>query len=161
MARLPVLRYLPLLLLGGFAADIASIVWVGGWLGVVPVLLLLFGGGVVGVMLFKSAGVKVASVLRSSTRRPELERNLAAATLARSGAGLLFLLPGFASDGLALALLLPPVQRWISARLKFGGGFTGARYRPARGQVIDAEAIEITAEVEAPGPQNPPPERRP
>ncbi len=146
------LRFLPLLLLAGFAADIASIIWVGGLIGVLPVLLLLAAGGIVGIGLFRSAGVNAATVMRSGAARESALRSLAGTTVGRVGAGLFFLLPGFASDLLALVLLLPPVQGWIASRFRMNTTYASGGYGHRRGQVIDAEAIEITGEVEAPRP---------
>jgi UPF0716 protein FxsA len=148
------LRFLPFLLLAGFAADIASIVWVGGWIGVLPVLLLLAAGGIIGVALFRAAGAEAASVMRSGAAREPGLRSLAATTLGRVGAGLLFIAPGFASDVLALALLLPAVQGWIASRLRMSADPPGRRNGYGRGAVIDAEAVEITGEVPAPGPSD-------
>jgi UPF0716 protein FxsA len=107
------LRYLPVFLLLGFFLEIASIIWVGGAVGVIPTLLLLLAGGIIGISLFRSAGVNAATVLRSPVQDPSLHRGLAGATLLRIAAGLLFMVPGFFSDALALLLFLPPVQSWL------------------------------------------------
>lgn len=143
-------RFVPLLLLSGFAADVASIIWVGGWIGVLPTLLLLVAGGIVGAALFRSAGVNAANMLRQPLAGPSQGRELAGTTLARVAAGLLFILPGFASDFLGLLLLLPAVQRQITARMKLEPQFRKEARPSPRGAVIDAEAIEITGEVENP-----------
>ena len=60
-------------------------------------------------------------------------------------AGLLFMSPGFATDVLALILLLPPVQ---AATAKYVMSFftvTSATWPrpPAQGPVIEGEAVEI------------------
>lgn len=147
------LRYLPVFLLAGFFLEIASIIWVGGAAGVIPTLLLLIAGGIIGISLFKSAGVNAATVLRSPVQDPSLHRGLAGATLLRIAAGLLFMVPGFFSDALALLLFLPPVQGWLKSRMKAGTFTMGPE---ATGQtrrqdtVIDIEAIEIHGEVEPP-----------
>jgi UPF0716 protein FxsA len=147
------LRFLPVFLLAGFVLEIASIIWVGDALGVIATLLLLLAGGILGVSLFKSAGVNAAQVLRSPVQDPSLHRGLAGDTLVRVGAGLLFMVPGFFSDGLALLLFLPPVRRWLRARMNVEQFTTGAgRTGPSRQQttIIDVEAVEIHGEVEPP-----------
>lgn len=149
------LRILPLLLLGGFAADIASIIWVGGKIGILPVLLLLALGGIIGIALFRSAGVNAALVMRSGPARESALRSLAGTTVGRVGAGLLFLLPGFASDVVALVLLLPPVQRRIASGFRMSMLQRPSAYGQRQGQIIDAEAIEIVSDADVPGPPGP------
>ncbi len=147
------LRYLPVFLLAGFVLEIASIIWVGDALGVIATLLLLLAGGIIGVSLFKSAGVNAAEVLRSPVQDPSLNRGLAGDTLIRVGAGLLFMVPGFFSDGLALLLFLPPVRRWLGGRMKAGTlRTTTAETASARRHVtvIEAEAVEIQGDAEPP-----------
>lgn len=142
-------QYLPIMILAGFMLEIASIIWIGGIIGVLPTILLLIAGVAAGVSVFKSAGSNAAAVLRSSIQDPRTQRNLAGATMARVMAGVLFAVPGFFSDLAAIALLLPPVQAWIARRFKLAG--FEARYAPVqtyqRGTVIEGEAIEIEGEI--------------
>lgn len=147
---LPMLRFFPVLLLAAFAAEIASIIWVGGRIGVAPTLLLLLAGGVAGLRLIKAAGVSVAEALRSPVQTGTPLRGLGGPAAARAVSGLLLLVPGFCSDILALLLFLPPVRRWIGSRFRIHT-FTPPRADGQRFQeVIDAEAVEIIAEVEPP-----------
>ena len=144
------IRFLPLFLLTGFAIEIASIIWVGSALGVLPTLLLLAGGGLLGASLIKSAGTGVVQALRSPVQGGSPLAGVGELAVARVLSGLLFLVPGFFSDVLGILLLLPPVRRWLRSRLKVQT-FT-AQPAPDRrfDRVIEAEAIEITAEVEPP-----------
>lgn len=147
------LRALPLLILAGFAAEIASIIWVGSAIGVLPALVLLFGGGVLGISLLKSAGLGIAAAIRSPVQASSLQRDAAGKALARVLSGLFFLIPGFLSDVAGLILLLPPVARWLQSRVAVQGFSTQGPHRPdyhRHATIIDAEAVEITAEVEAP-----------
>lgn len=147
------LRALPLLILAGLAAEIASIIWVGSAIGVLPALLLLFGGGILGISLLKSAGLGIAAALRSPVQASSLQKDAAGKAMARVLSGILFLIPGFLSDVAGLLLLLPPVARWLQSKVAVQGfsaqGFQQPEYR-RHATVIDAEAVEITAEVEAP-----------
>jgi UPF0716 protein FxsA len=139
-------RYLPALLLAGFVLEIASIIWVGGAIGVFPTLLLLFAGGMVGAAVFRSAGSNATTVLRASVQDPGRQRNLAAATLARVFSGVLFILPGFFSDLAAVLLLLPPVQAWLGAKFRTTESFESAGYASSErrsGLIIEGEATEI------------------
>jgi UPF0716 protein FxsA len=147
-------RLLPLLFLFGLVAEIASIIWMGRAVGVAGTLLLLFLGGIVGMSLIKSAGTGIAAALRSPVQASSLQQGAAGVAVARVAAGLLFIIPGFFSDALGLLLLLPPVRQWLRSKVAvqgFSASSMGPEPRPRRyDTVIDAEAIEIVAEVEPP-----------
>jgi UPF0716 protein FxsA len=146
-------RLLPLLLLAGLAAELASIILVGGYLGVLPTLLLLLGGGVLGIGLIRSAGLGIAAALRSPVQASSLHRGEAGKALARVIAGLLFIIPGFISDFLGLLLLLPPVRTWLGAKLPAAGVAAGPPPPRRYETVIDAEAVEIVGEILPPEPR--------
>ena len=155
------LRYLPAFLLIGFVLEIASIIWVGARLGVIATLLLLLAGGIAGLSLFRSAGTTVAAALRSPLQHPSQQRGLAGVMVLRVASGVLFLIPGFCSDAAAIVLLLPPVQKWLGARMKLPTDSPAGRqprYRRDTGLVIEAEAIEIDGEAEARRSDGKPPE---
>ena len=146
-------RLLPLLMLAGLAAELASIILVGNLLGVGPTLALLFGGGVLGFALIRSAGLGIAAALRSPVQGSTLPKGVASKAVARVIAGLLFVIPGFLSDALGLLLLLPPVRSWLGAKLPFATFSTG-RPAPRRYEtVIDAEAVEVVGEILPPEPR--------
>lgn len=133
------IRLLPLLLLVGLLAEIASLVIVGRWIGVVPVLLLVIGAGIAGVSLIRAGGMTIAEAMRRPSRLEPALANPGLTGVFRAIAGLLLILPGFVSDTAALAILFPPVQRMITGLLT---GFA-KKPNPSSGPVIDAEAIEI------------------
>jgi UPF0716 family protein affecting phage T7 exclusion len=64
--------------------------------------------------------------------------------------GLLFIVPGFFSDFIALLLLLPPVRNFLMSRLKVETFPAESRAAGRYDTEIEAEAIEITGEIEAP-----------
>ena len=150
------LRFLPLLFIAGIALEIASIIWIGGLVGILPTLLLLLAGGVIGVGLFRSAGANMVETLRSPIQQMSLQRGLAARTMFRVLAGLLFILPGFFSDTLGALLLLPPLQRILLSKVRvetFSSESPPTRHYTT---VIEGEAVEITAELDG----KPTPDRR-
>lgn len=153
-------RLIPLLILAGLVAEIASIIWVGKALGLIPTLLLLFASGFVGIRLLKMAGTSVMEAFRSPVQPSSPMRGVGGMAVTRVLAGLLFLIPGFFSDVLALLVLLPPVQRWVRSRFRVETFTTSTdgRAGPFRDQpfdtVIEGEAVEIVAEVEAPPSSN-------
>lgn len=144
------IRFLPLLFLAGIAAEIASIIWVGGLIGVIPTLLLIVLGGVIGIRLVKSAGMSVVEAVRSPVQSASPLKGLGGQAAAGALSGLLFLLPGFFSDALGLLLFLPPVRRWLGSRFRVqtytASPAAGRRYE----RVIEAEAVEIAGEIEPP-----------
>lgn len=145
-------RLLPFLILAGLATELASIIVVGNVLGVIPTLLLLFAGGAAGIGLIRSAGTSIAAALRSPVQASSLQRGVASQAMARVLAGILLLVPGFFSDLLGLLLLLPPVRRWLRSKIQVRSFSTGAPQERRYDTVIDAEAVEIAAEVLPPDP---------
>ena len=145
-------RFLPLLFLAAVAAEIASIIWVGSLIGVLPTLLLLLLGGAIGVRLIKTAGMSLAQAIHSPVQSATPLKGVGGTAAARAMSGLLFLLPGFFSDALGLLLFLPMVRRWLGSRFRVD---TYSTVRPTDdgrfGPVIDAEAVEIAGEVDVRG----------
>ncbi len=156
------LKFLPAMFLIGFVLEIASIIWVGGMLGVLTTLLLLLLGGVVGAGILKSAGVNAADALRSPIQSAATQKKAASSTILRVVSGLLFIVPGFFSDMVAVLLLLPPVRWWLETQLNLSVVSTSTEHgmrdpRTGGVTIIDAEAIEIEGEIARPGE---PPTRR-
>ena len=92
--------------MGGFLLEIASLIWVGGRLGVVTTLLLVIAGAFIGTSLIRKSGLGLVSGLNAA-------RGDTNAQMARAGrvfllflSGLLFISPGFFSDVVAALLLL-------------------------------------------------------
>ena len=145
-------RFLPLLFLAAAAAEIASIIWVGSLIGVLPTLLLMLLGGTIGVRLIKTAGMSLAEAIRSPVRTATPLKGIGGQAAARAISGLLFLLPGFFSDALGLLLFVPLVRRWLGSQFRVD---TYSTVRPTDdgrfGPVIDAEAVENAGEVEVRG----------
>lgn len=149
-------RSFPLLFLIGLAVEIASIIWVGDRLGVLATLFLLLAGGVIGIGLIRSAGAGLLQALQSPVQAASVQRGAAGQAVARVGAGVLFLIPGFFTDILGLLLLLPPVRSWLRSRIPVQTQTWQGPPPRQHGTVIEAEAVEITAEVMPPEPrQNP------
>ncbi len=148
--------------------EIALFIKVGGALGILPTLLLIFGAGAVGVWVVRMQGLMVMNDLRNrlSTMNDPSEPMAHGALIAL--AGFLFMIPGFLSDLVALALLLPPVRRWMigqmarRASMVQGAAFGFDTYSPrdrdrGRPTVIDAEFYEVDPDE----PRLPPRPRRP
>lgn len=122
--------------------EIALFIIVGGWIGVGATLALVAAAGVAGAVVLRRTGLAAARRMR----RPA--GGLAAALLpvaedaALLTAGVLLIVPGFLTDAVALALLVPPLRRaaigWLAARV------VAARPpAPARHMVIDGDYVDL------------------
>lgn len=131
--------------------DIASFVVVGPRLGVSGTLLLVVLSVMTGIAVLRRSGLRAVERLRSTLvdGRQAVPETIDAALLAL--AGVLFILPGFASDILALLLLLPPVRDLITRQLmakfkQYGTVVTTHASGPSGspgGKVIDVDYDEI------------------
>jgi UPF0716 protein FxsA len=135
--------------------ELTILIRLGGWLGWLPTLALVFGAGLVGAAIARLEGLRAALRIRQ-----QLAAGVAPAAemvdgLLIAAAGVLLLLPGFVSDVLGLALLLPPVRKlvrrallhWVRTRFRVqvigGHDVRDDATAPARGdQIIDARVIE-------------------
>lgn len=144
--------------------EIAGFIIVGDWLGALPTLGLLILSMMVGSALLRGRGL--GSILRSPQRRDpsRLVVDLGD-TLFLALAGLLFLIPGFVTDLLALPLLLPPIRRILMVlalrrmAVVSPGGMAGAGQDPfsvfasgagfpgGTGTDIDGEYRDVTEET--------------
>lgn len=168
MAGFSIIRLLPLLALAFFCLELASIILVGQRVGVFATLLLIIADIVLGVGVIKSAGANAMNELRMPLRAPGSEARLAGGMALRVLAGVLFIVPGFFSDLLALLALAPPVQSWLARRFKpmQAGTYSTREHKtyqspPRSTMIIEGEVIEISGEVDAPRPddQRPPDNR--
>jgi UPF0716 protein FxsA len=110
--------------------EVASIIQVNLWVGPLATFLLLAGGFAFGAFLIRSqsriVALRVMQAVRSGAppEKPLLES--ATVTLA----GILFMIPGFVSDAVAVLLLVPQIRDLIWRGLSYG--FRGGR--PVRRQ---------------------------
>lgn len=97
-------------------AELVVLIVVGDALGALPTLALLALSFAVGLALLRGRGLaRLAAAMAERPSRAAFGR--ATGGFADIAAGILFLVPGFLSDIAALALLLPPVQRWLAGKL--------------------------------------------
>jgi UPF0716 protein FxsA len=134
-------RRFPILILALLFTDLASLLWLGGFIGVLLVLALVTLDIFVGSALIRRSGTNIFTVLNTPPSDKKTISGGAAQSLLGAVAGLLFIIPGIVSDFIALALLLP----WIRQRMArfFETHFTGDFTYHSAGPVIEAEAVEI------------------
>lgn len=127
-------------------AEIAGFVIVGREIGVLATLGLVLLGVVIGALLLRSAGFDALGAARREMDAgrdpgPRLVRAFLTAL-----AGVLFIVPGFVSDALAVVLLLPPVHRrawnFLRDRVRV---FRGGAKPPAPARVIELERTDYVA----------------
>lgn len=134
-------RYFPIMVLGLLFADLASLIWLGGLVGVLLVLALVILDIMIGSALIRRSGTNIFSILSTPASDRRAISGGAAESLLGAIAGLLFIIPGIVSDFIALALLLP----WVRQRMAryFETHISGDFGIHAGGAVIEAEAVEI------------------
>lgn len=97
--------------------EIAIFIKVGQTIGLFPTLALVIGGALLGGLLLRQQGLSVLGQLRNNYSTGRMPGRTIADAMMIGVAALFLVLPGFLSDVVALALLLPPVRSWIYAAL--------------------------------------------
>jgi UPF0716 protein FxsA len=134
------IRLLPFLPLAWFVLEVIVLVEVGRAVGALAVVALLFVAAILGGLLLRHVGTSVVAgmLVRDAAGRPAIERLRSAGW--QAAAGLLLILPGFASDVVALLLFLPPVRGLLASMLP----------KPAhvrtRSAVIEGEFQDLTGD---------------
>lgn len=142
------MRFLvPLLLLP--LIEIAGFAWVGSQVGALNTVLLVLLSGVIGILLIQRQGLDGVRQAQAGLRTGEGMLRATFDKLCLTFAGVLLLLPGFASDLLALTLFVPAVRRALLARMTIFMSVDGLnmRSRPAPNRpgttIIDADFQEV------------------
>jgi UPF0716 protein FxsA len=139
--------------------EIALFIQVGGFIGLWPTLLIVILTALAGTYLVRSQGRLALGELKKSFNdlRDPTEPLMHGAMILFSGA--LLLTPGFFTDTIGFALLIPAVRTAVAnavrARIKVSGfsaqGAPQDHRRPReRDDVIDGEFIELPDEDDAP-----------
>ncbi len=151
---------LPIAVAAWVVLEIWLLTLVAGAAGGLTVLALLLGGAVVGAAVIKRAGRRAFSNLTETLQRqqngqpPATENGSTGNGFLMLG-GLLILLPGLISDVLGLALLVPPVRRFLGRSAErslerrmrtadpgtLGDAFQQARMHRPDGKVVQGEVI--------------------
>ena len=134
------MRYLPRIIFVVFLLELASLIWVGSYIGVLPVLGITILDVMIGTALIRKSGASIFTAMNSQSYDAKAVSSGATDGVFGALSGLFFIIPGLISDVLALVLLLP----WLRKRFaKFVEPHVSARMgRKARGPVIEAVAVE-------------------
>lgn len=112
------MRFFLLLFLLFPLLELALMIKLGSVIGVLPVLLLLIGAGVLGVMLIRIAGPAMALRARERLARGEMPEAAMLDGLMLALGGLLLLIPGFISDFMAVVCLLPVTRHLLLRKIR-------------------------------------------
>jgi len=118
LAMLALLTVLPII-------EIALLVKFGQWAGVLATLLVVIGTAVAGVGVLQRQGLTMMLRTQEAVMRGEPPVGAMMEGAMTVMAGVFLIMPGLITDTLGLLLLIPPVRRFIAARLTagmFGGG---------------------------------------
>ena len=143
--------------------EISLFIQVGGLIGMWPTLAIVIITAFLGTRLIRGQGIMAMDQLRGSINemRDPTEPLAHGAMILFSGA--LLLTPGFFTDAIGFALLMPPVRRvvyeYLRSRVKvqgFAAGPAGGP-RPSKnmsGNVIDGDFEEVDPPVDQTSPGN-------
>ena len=112
MARLIAISFLLLPLI-----EIALFIVVGRAIGLLPTLALVIAAAIGGGLLLRHQGLQAIARLRSNVSAGTIPGRTMFDAMLIGLAAVLLVLPGFLSDIVALALLVPPVRGWIFSAL--------------------------------------------
>lgn len=125
--------------------EISLFISVGGHIGVFNTLLLCIGAAVGGSILLRFQGFKTLVAMQTVSRRGQVPLQEMFDGCCLALAGVLLMLPGFFTDILAFALMVPPLRSLLRAHLIKRYGFREMT-RAEEESVIDAEFTRVDAE---------------
>ena len=111
MSSFPVLFLLFLLVP---LAELWFLIKVGGWIGALPTVALTVMTAVIGASLARLQGLKTLLRMRQTVARGETPAIEVIEGVLLLAAALLLLTPGFFTDALGFACLLPPIRRALA-----------------------------------------------
>ncbi len=140
--------------------EIALFIEIGGWLGTWPTIAIVILTALIGSVLLRQQGMSALNNVQTRLMEGENPGRLLADGAMILVAGALLLTPGFFTDAVGFALLIPPVRTalwlWGSKHIKLqhvsagGQGFAG---QAQDGQTVDGDFEEVRPEPEPKGDQ--------
>ena len=132
-----------LIVLLAVVAEFTVVVTVGGLLGVLPTILLLVAGTVLGGALLRREGRKTLAALQESVRLRRPPRKELVDGVLIAAAGVLVFLPGFISDVLGFLLLLPPTRAMVRGWALRRADRAGTRPFVVDSQVAEPQVVDL------------------
>jgi len=119
--------------------EIALFIQVGGWVGLWPTLAIVVLTAVLGTLLLRRQGLAEVSRLRAALDGHGDPTGPLVHGALILFAGAVLLTPGFFTDAVGFALLVPPVREFLIDRIRERIVLHQARQSPARPDVIEGE----------------------
>ena len=146
MARFFILGFLALPII-----EIALFIKVGQTIGLFPTLALVVMTSLFGALVLREQGMSVVGQLRQNVSAARIPGKAIADTMMIGLAGMLLILPGFFTDAIGLALLLPPVRHWIyrglASRVTVVSATGSSQYgAPAPHHIARPDTIDLDSE---------------
>lgn len=128
------MRYLLLLFIAMPIIEIGVLIRVGGWLGLWTTLIIVVLTAILGTWMLRQQSAATMMQARDKLNAGQLPALQIFEGLLLLVGGVLLLTPGFVTDGIGFACLLPWSRRWLAARIAarskggtvFMGGGSGA-----------------------------------
>jgi UPF0716 protein FxsA len=136
-------RYLPTFIFVVFILELASLIWLGGHLGVFPVLALTILDVMIGSALIRRSGTSIFTAMNNRNFDAKAVSHGATNGMLGALSGILFIIPGLFSDVLALFLLLPWVRKRLAKFMESHIATANVYPGSYRGPVIDAEVVDV------------------
>lgn len=156
----------PIVLLAWPAAEIAMFIKVSQWIGLLGAVLGIVLSGMAGLALLRRQGLSTATRARSMMSEGRMPVVEMFDTACLGVAAMLLILPGYLTDILAIALLLPPVRLglrlWLGTvvlRRAVQAGMASPETAARNGvdaSVIEGEWTEVHVSDPPPGTDDPP-----
>jgi UPF0716 protein FxsA len=99
-------------------AEIAAFIEIGGLIGLWPTLATVVATAVIGSILLRHQGLRTLKEIQRQLDAGKVPVDEMLGGLCLFAAGLLLLTPGFITDAVGFALLIPPVRLWVARRVR-------------------------------------------
>ncbi|KAB7614573.1 FxsA [Amylibacter sp. SFDW26] len=141
--------------------EIALFIQVGGFLGLWPTLAIVILTAFIGTTMLRTQGMSTMARLQSTMQTGEnpVDPMVHGALILVSG--VLLLTPGFFTDGIGFALLIPQIRsaliKWGATKMFSGGNFVvmnqghPQQHKPADSDVVDADYTVVEDDDVDPG----------
>jgi len=142
--------------------EIGLFIQVGGFIGLWPTIAIVIATAMAGTALIRRQGLNTLQRAQREMDAQRLPVRELFDGVCLLFAGALLLTPGFLTDAIGFALLVPPLRRllgnyiWRVLQNAKGVHFEMAGLRPAgdhEGPIVDADAVEIKGDLEKKPPE--------
>lgn len=146
-----------LIFIGVPLIEIALFIKIGGLIGLWPTVASVVATALIGTALIRKQGFSTLQRAQQEVDAQRLPVRELFDGVCLLFAGALLLTPGFLTDSIGFALLVPPIRRVLgrlvwrglqnsrNVRFQFHGS---GPFDDGRGPIVDADAVEIVGEVE-------------